>query len=153
MSKKMITKEGARVGALIKSNKAAYYVADVDLNANIEMTIGCCNATKKTIGKNKCGFMLISSGSSKLIVISDVPTEYEINIEEWLNSLNSNDVVFLHEEINKDGSYESNRMAIEIQHDSPFKEKDNIRSNAFQYLRKNKLIVEESEEDDFLFDF
>ena len=147
MSKKMITKEGARVGALIKSNKAPYYVSDVDLGSDLEMTTSCCTAVKKTLGKNKCGFMLISSGTDKLIVVADVPSDYEINVQEWLNA------EIIYSETNNDGSYESIRHAIQVVHDSPFKEKDVIRSNAFQYLRKNKLIIEESDDDDFIFDF
>jgi hypothetical protein len=179
VTKKDITKEGSRVAAAIKGNKSEteykFYVSDVGLGDNVDFLDGCATSVKKTLGKNISAFMLISAGEQALTVLVDVPTSYDKVIAlEWLKStvsgIEPECMDQINTSLNANGSYESSRctasyklkipekdedgkdIPVKINMDSPFKSKDIVRSYAFSYLRKNKLLVEE-ESDDELPDF
>lgn len=154
MSKKARS-ESQKVFAAIKGNKAEYYVADVDLEDDSNEVYETANLVRKTLGKHKCNFMLISAGVKNLTVCVDwnraPPTdssefpsqntqtlESGVNACDWLNASIEN-IVSLH----------SNDTKISIEIDTPFKLKDTVRANAFAFLKKNALLEEESEEEEF----
>lgn len=150
MSKKARS-EAQRVVVAIKGNKAEYYVADVDLEDDSNDVYETANLVRKTLGKHKCNFMLISAGVKNLTVCVDwnrapptdsselpVLAQGEVNACDWLNASIEN-IVSLH----------SNDTKISIEIDTPFKLKDTVRANAFAFLKKNALLEEESEEEEF----
>ena len=139
MSKKARS-EGNRVASAIKSNRAKWYVSDVDLEDSSEDMVTCIDSVKKTLGKVQSNFLLISAGVTHLIVACSSLEDQD----EWLN------------ESLKDIPYTNkvqNGNVLVLDADTPFKLKDVVRSNAFSYLRTQGLIQEESEDEDELFDF
>ena len=146
MSKKARS-EGNRVATAIKANKANYYISDVNLEDNENDVIASATAIRRTLGKLEAGFMIISAGVSKLIVVVDLPDSPKLSAKDWLfaslsdispNSMsNENTTIYA-------------KSVIEI--DTPFKYKDIVRSSGFAYLRKVGLLEEEESEEEFFFD-
>ena len=133
--------EGNRVACLIKANKAEFYIADVDLGDNVEHVVGSVDSTRKTLGKLKTAFMLISAGVDKLNVVGYVPSELadKIDIRKWVDAAVKN-ISGSQESFDNDGTY-----GVSILTDTPFKLKDMVRSNGFGYLKKEGLLNDEEE--------
>ena len=137
--------EGNRVACLIKANKAEFYIADVDLDDNVEYMKTVVDSIKKTLGKLKSAFIIISAGTEKIITMSYVPPELseKINIEAWVNEAVKN-IQGDHKLI--DGDY----FGVSIEADTPFKLKDMVRSDGFCYLKKEGLMDDEESSEEFI---
>ena len=144
MSKKSRS-EGNRVAMAIKANKSDYYISDVDLEDNYGDILSAGISVRKTLGKNQSAFLLISAGTKNLNIYVDTKDK-DISSEDWLNSSISS--ISSEKQIEVNGDISS--VSIEIEY--PFKLKDVVRGSAFAFLRKNGLLEEESEEDEY-FDF
>ena len=144
MSKKA-RKEGNRVACLIKANKAEFYIADVDLNDNPDFILAAVECVKKTLGKKRCAFMIISAGVKLLTVITYVPDEFSERIsgEKWLKE----SLLGLPE-----GKYDEgdNYFRSVTEANTPFKLKDMVRANGFAYLNKTGCIENESSSEEFI---
>lgn len=140
--------EGNRVAQAIKGTKAEFYVSDVDLDDQISDVILAAESVRKTLGKNKAGFMIISAGVTNLIVIVDIPPsdEKKLLAKVWLTEA----LKGISNENLDDATDEFAKANIKI--DSPFKLKDAVRATAFAYLRKCGLLDEEESEEE-VFDF
>ena len=150
MSKK-INSEANRVAVAIKSNKAEYYVADVDLGDVSNDVCACSLAVTKTLGKVKSNFMLISADVKYLIVVVEMSDVSKITAKDWLlESLTGISEALITENLT---STTNNSAKIVLELDTPFKYKDVIRSNAFTHLRKLNLLQEESEDENYLDDW
>ena len=133
--------EGNRVAMLIKANKAEYYVADVDLEDEIKDVEAAAVAVRKTLGKVKSNFILISAGIKNLIVLVDMLDSSKITAKEWLAaSLGS-----IHQTA-EEGELSAKEV---VELDTPFKYKDIVRSNSFAFLRKVGLLEEEESEEEY----
>jgi aspartyl/asparaginyl-tRNA synthetase len=148
MSKKA-RKEGNRVAVIIKANNASFFVSDVDLDDNINDVVVATNLVRKTLGKLKSSFMILSGGTKVLTAIVDVPKEKQdiINAKSWLEKslININGEVQIDKDSN--GLYAKGIVNMEF----PFKFIDTVRANAFNYLRQHSLLEDdESSEGEFL---
>ena len=87
MSKKA-RKEGNRVASLIKGNKAQFYVADVNLNDSYDDVVAAMENTKRTLGKMRSAFMLISAGTKMITIVVHVPEELtgRIDANDWITA-------------------------------------------------------------------
>ena len=141
MSKKARS-EGNRVAGLIKANKAEFYIADVDLGDNSSDVSLAVEVVKKTLGKTKAAFMLISAGIVCATVVSYVPLELEekLNSEQWINESVKN----------ISGKVDKKGFCSIITADTPFKLKDMIRSNGFSYLTKQGCMGDEESSEEFI---
>ncbi len=146
MSKKA-RKEGNRVACLIKANKAEFYISDVDLGDNPDHVMVAVQNIKRTLGKMRSAFMVISAGIKFLTVVAYVPPELEdrISSKEWLNE----SLLGIREGKETIGE---NYTQIVIKTDAPFKLKDMVRGNGFAFLSKHGLMEEESSEEFIGFD-
>lgn len=135
MSKKVRT-EANRVVNLIKSNKAEYYVADVDLDDSEDNVHSCAEAIRKQLKESN--FLILSAGTKQLTVIICLSSNSSASAKEWMQA--SVDKVDF-----SDDHFAKTILEVE----TPFKHKDIVRSKAFAYLRKNNLLEEESEEDEY----
>lgn len=138
--------EGNRVAQAIKGTKAEFYVSDVDLDDHGTDVIIAAESVRKTLGKVKAGFMIISAGTTHLTVIVDIPNTEKISAKTWLEE----SLKGIYDEI-IDGTDSFSKISFQI--DGPFKLKDTVRATAFAYLRKCGLLEEESEEEEEIFDF
>jgi len=141
--------EGNRVAMKIKAAKAQFYIDDVDLDDQIPDVVMASEAVRKTLGKVSAGFMVISAGVTHLLVIVDVPKDKvdQISAKTWLlEGLTGISTSFT------DDSTDTCAKAF-INITMPFPLKNTVRSNAFAYLRKCKLLEEEeSDEEVYTFD-
>ena len=145
MSKKARS-EGNKVAMNIKANKTEYYISDVNLEDNENDVVAAAVSVRKTLGKMKSGFMLISAGVEKLIVVIDVPDSPKLSASEWLShSLNN----FTFTTLNNNTNIYA-KAVLELE--TPFKNKDIVRSSAFTFLRQ-KGLLEEEESDEFEYEF
>ena len=138
MSKKSRS-EGNRVAMAIKANKSEYYISDVDLEDNYTDILSAGRNVRKTLGKNPASFLIISAGIKNLNVYVDAK---DIS-KDWLIASISN--ISSDKEVNT----EENISSVSIETECPFKLKDVIRASAFAFLRKEGLLEEESEEDEY----
>lgn len=144
---KQYRKEGDRVARLIKTNKAEFYIADVDLEDNSDDVILTVDVINRTLGKTRAGFMIISAGVKYATVLAYVPPELKekLNHNEWVkHSVNGLGNI-------KETNEECYTCVI-IEEDTPFKLKDIIRSNGFVYLSKHGCMEKEESEEEFGFD-
>jgi len=141
MSKKSRS-EANRVAMAIKANKSEYYISDVDLEDNYNDVLAAGKSVRKILGKVDANFLLISAGTKNLNICVDAK---DIS-EDWLKASISN--------INTDKelTVEDGVASISIEIECPFKLKDVVRASAFAFLRKQNLLEEESEEEEY-FDF
>ena len=137
--------EGNRVACLIKANKAEFYIADVDLEDEMDHVVSCVESARKTLGKLKTAFLLISAGTVRLNVVGYVPPELSdtIDIKEWINAAVRN---IPGEQTVTDDEY----YGVSIEADTPFKLKDMVRSNGFAYLKKEGLMNDEESSEEFV---
>lgn len=138
MSKKSRS-EGNRVAMAIKANKSEYYISDVDLEDNYTDILSAGRNVRKTLGKNPASFLIISAGIKNLNIYVDAK---DIS-KDWLIASISN--ISSDKEVNT----EENISSVSIETECPFKLKDVIRASAFAFLRKEGLLEEESEEDEY----
>lgn len=138
--------EGNRVACLIKANKAEFYIADVDLGDSSEHVMSGVDSVKKTLGKLKSAFILISAGTAKIIVVGYVPSELseKIDIEKWVNEAVKN-ITGDQTSLSNDGTY-----GVSIEADTSFKLKDMVRTNGFGYLKKEGLMNDEESSEEFI---
>ena len=142
MSKKSRS-EGNRVASAIKANKTPFYIADVDLEDNFDDVMSSSVAVRKTLGKCQSGYMLISAGTEKLIVVVDLLDSSILSASDWL----SYSLQGICESYDTSGNNNLFAKAV-IDIDTPFKLKDMVRSNGFACLRSRSLREEESEEEE-----
>jgi hypothetical protein len=149
MSKKSRS-EGNRVAMAIKASKSSFYVSDVDLEDSEKDVIASAEAVRKTLGKNEASFMIISAGVTKLIVAVNIHESKtgDTTAQAWLKSSLTGIIDAAVDEASTDNVAHA---CVEIE--TPFKLKDQVRANAFAYLRKHKLLEEESDDEDEYFDF
>lgn len=141
---KKVRSEASRVASLIKSNKAEFYIADVELeNPNDDMIL-TVDSIVKILGKYKAVFMLIATDLNKLYISVYVPPElnHKIDGKVWLdNSIkNINSIEY------------KNETSVIITSEDSFKLKDIVRSSGFKYLSDNKCMEYESSEEFIGFD-
>lgn len=144
MSKKA-RKEGNRVACLIKANKAEFYIADVDLNDNADHVLVAVENAKRTLGKVRAAFMVISAGVKILTVVAYVPDELadRISSDDWVNK----SLLGLPEG-KKDGDKNYTRVVVEVS--TPFKLKDVVRGNGFAFLTKHGCMGDEESSEEFI---
>lgn len=135
MSKKVRT-EANRVVNLIKSNKAEYYVADVDLDDSEDNVHACAIAIRKQLKDSN--FLIISAGTQQLIGVVDLSPNSSIKAKDWLEAAMDR-ITFAEDHFAK--------AILEVE--TPFKHKDIVRSKAFAYLRKMNLLEEEESDDEY----
>ena len=138
MSKKSRS-EGNRVAMAIKANKSDYYISDVDLEDNYEDMLSAGKNVRKTLGKVETAFMLISAGVKNLNIYVDTKNISKDWLEACLKDFTEKRDILVEEDV----------ASISIEIDCPFKLKDVVRASAFAYLRKNNLLEEESEEEEY----
>jgi hypothetical protein len=143
---KQSRKEGNNVAMAIKASKTEYYVSDVALEDSEADAVAASESVRKTLGKFAASYMLITAGVEKLIVIINIHNQQAENIsaKEWLQS--SIIGIGKDTDISEDSTDTFAKAVITI--DTPFKLKDSVRGNAFAFLRKKKLLVEESDEEE-----
>ena len=147
MSKKSRS-EGNRVACAIKANKSPYYIADVDLDDNVEDVLNASISVRKTLGKCSSGYMLISAGVTHLIVVIDLVDSPNLSAKDWLSYA----LLGISDTYSQEGNNSLFAKAV-ISIDTPFKLKDTVRSNGFGVLRSRSLIEEEESDEDELFNF
>ncbi len=147
MSKKARS-EGNRVACLIKSAKSEFYTTDVDINENSNDMLVAMENVKKTLGKMKSAFMLISGGDNLLVVVAYVPEELnKITSQNWVN----NSIVGLERDDKQDViKIGDNYTLIEIKVGFPFKIKDIVRSNSIAFLTKSGCMNDEESSEEFI---
>ena len=141
-------KEGNNVAVAIKASKAEFYIADVNCEDNDADVSAAVENARKTLGKFKSAFMVISAGTKQLIAVICVPEELKdkVSAKEWLNA----SLVYLNGDIQiQEDSTELLAKAIVVM-DTPFKFKDTVRTNGFTYLRKNGLLEEDESSEEFI---
>ena len=147
MSKKARS-EANRVAMAIKSTKAEYYVADVDLDDQEPDVVMAGEMIRKTLGKVQSGFMIISAGVTHLLVLVDIPKEKteKLSAKIFLGEA----LAGISDTLTDDSSDLLAKCFVPI--DNAFKKKDSVRSTAFAYLRKCGLLEEEEEEEVYEFE-
>lgn len=147
---KVCRSEANGVAMKIKSNKARWYVADVNLEDDSEDVFACAAAARKILGKTESTFMVISAGVKNLTVVAQCSnTDEMVTLRNWLEYSISNIPVG---EIIKRSDHtntELNNVGVTIEIDTPFKLKDIVRSSAFKFLKDTGCIQEESEEEEY----
>ena len=146
---KVARSEGNRVAMAIKATKAPYYVSDVSLEDSDVDVLAASESVRKTLGKFASSFMIISAGVTNLIVTINIHDEQaaSISAKEWLQE----SLKGISDTISDDSTATFAKAVITIE--CPFKLKDIVRANAFAYLRKQKLLIEESDDEEEIFDF
>lgn len=144
---KQYRKEGDKVARLIKTNKAEFYIADVDLEDNSDDVILTVDVINRTLGKTKAAYMIISAGIKIATVLAYVPPELKEKLDhtDWVRQAIQGLL------ITKETSEECYTCVI-VEADTPFKLKDIIRSNGFVYLSKSGCMEKEESEEEFGFD-
>ena len=136
MKMKRAVAEGNRVVGDIEKNGEKWNVAEVDLDDDRLSVIACAEAIRKNLNKD-AGFLLISAGVKKLIVVLNIPESLysEINgLEFFEKSLQKINVVKV---IKRDESilnYYCIRCVMHISNPSPLKSV--VQSSAADYLQK-----------------
>ena len=131
--------EGNRVAENIKKNGMTWNVAEVDLNDDRLSVLACAQVIRRSL--NKVGFLLISAGIKKLIIVLDIPESLysEINgLEFFEKSLQKIDAIKV---IKRDESvlnYYCIRCVMHITNPSPLKAI--VQSSATDYLQTKGLI-------------
>ena len=126
--------EGNRVTEEIKKNGMTWNVAEVDLDDDRLSVLACAEVIRKNL--NKVGFLLISAGIKKLIVILNIPESLysKINgLEFFEKSLQKIDAIKV---IKRDESilnYYCIRCVMHISNPSPLKTV--AQSSATDYLK------------------
>jgi len=148
MSKKS-RKEGNRVACLIKANKTEFYISDVDLGDNSDDVVSAVQNAKRTLGKMKSSFMVISGGVKNLTVVAYVPDEHKdiISSQKWVNE----SLIGLPKGEEDEGENYTRIIVKNI--NTPFKLIDTVRGNGFAYLNKNGCMEDESSDEYMDFEF
>ena len=141
MSKKSRS-EGNRVAMAIKANKSEYYISDVDLEDNYNDFLSAGKSVRKILGKVDANFLLISAGTKNLNIYVDAKDISEDWLKASISSINTETEL----------TVEDNVASVSVEIECPFKLKDVVRASAFAFLRKENLLEEESEEEEY-FDF
>jgi hypothetical protein len=154
MSKQVLEEargEGNRIAMAIKASKTEYYVSDATLSKSTEDEIVVATTTvlesvKTTLGKNAASYMIITSSLEKLVVVIKIHDQQasNINAKEWLTS--SILGIGKDTDIFEDSTDTFAKAIITVA--TPFKLHDSVRGNAFAFLRKKKLLIEESSDEE-----
>lgn len=143
--------ETNRVASAIRANNVQYYVAVVDLSDDQLSMNECAKSIKRLINDKQCAFMLISAGTKNINITIDIPINgYDQLMNSWIQKAMPSEVVSPFDVMiiaQNDESYESTRSYSLVAIDSPHKAVDQVRSNAFQFLRSCGKYEEDSEED------
>ena len=140
---KKANKEGSKIAAAIKGQKAEFYIADVQLEDSEVDVLGAVKNAIRTMGKFHSTFMVISAGVKVIIVAVHVADESKERIDG--KGFLAAGVFGLKGEANIVDDVEGTDFHVTIAMETPFKFKDTVRANGFAYLKKNGLIVEDEE--------
>lgn len=140
--------EGDRLVKAILDNKTEFYVFDFDLDDDTDQVPLAVEHAKNKL-TDPTAFLAISVGAKKLTALVSVHPDLgeRVSAKTWLAA----SLVGLNGDLTDDSTDLQAMCLLEL--DTAFKFKDVVRGNAFAYLRKNKLLVEEDDSEEEMYDF